>query len=46
MNGKGAVTDWSQKWFVKFHAGDFLQDNAPWSSGPVEVDSDHIETFI
>ena len=29
--GEGAVTDWmSQKWFVKFCAGDFLLDDAPW----------------
>ena len=45
--GKGAVTDqMRQKWFVKFHAGDFLLDNASWSSRPVEVDSDQIETSI
>ena len=38
--GEGAVTDGTcQKWFVKFHAGDFLLDGAPWSSRPVEVDS-------
>ena len=35
-----------QKWFVKFHAGDFLLDNAPWSGRPVEADSDQIETLI
>ena len=35
-----------QKWFVKFHAGDFLQDDAPQSGRPVEVDSDQIETLI
>ena len=31
--GEGAVTDWVyQKWFAKFHAGDFsLDDDAPWS---------------
>ena len=47
MNGEGAVTDRiCQKWFVKFHAGDFLQDDAPRSGGPVEVDSDHIEILI
>ena len=29
---EGAVTDWTcQKWFVKFHAGDFSQDNTPRS---------------
>ena len=28
--GEGAVTDQiCQKWFVKFHAGDFTLDNAP-----------------
>ena len=28
--GEGAVTDqMCQKWFVKFHAGDFSLDNAP-----------------
>ena len=37
--GEGAVTDQTcQKWFVKFHAGDFLLDDAPWSGRPVEVD--------
>ena len=26
--GEGAVTDWTcQKWFVKFHAGDFSLDD-------------------
>ena len=34
------------KYFVKFHAGDFLLDNAPQLGGPVEVDSDQIETLI
>ena len=30
--GDGAVTDQTcQKWFVKFRAGDFSLDNAPWS---------------
>ena len=30
--GEGAVTDQTcQKWFVKFHAGDFSLDNGPWS---------------
>ena len=37
--GKGAVTDrMCQKWFVNFCAGDFLLDDAPQSSRPVEVD--------
>ena len=35
-----------QKWFVKFHAGDFLLDDALWLGRPVEVDSDQIETLI
>ena len=30
MYGEGAVTDqMCQKWFVKFHAGDFSLDGAP-----------------
>ena len=29
--GEGAVTDRTcQKWFVKFHAGDFSLDDVPW----------------
>ena len=45
--GEGAVTDRTcQKWFVKFHAGDFLLDDAPWSGRPVEIDSDQIKTLI
>ena len=45
--GEGAVIDWTcQKRFVKFHAGDFSLDVAPQSGGPVEVDSDQIETLI
>ena len=36
--GKGTVTDrMGQKWFVKFHARDFLLDYALQSSRPVEV---------
>ena len=28
--GEGAVTDWTcQKWFAKFHAGDFSLDDVP-----------------
>ena len=34
-----------QKWFVKFLAGDFLLDYAPWLGRAVEVDSDQIETL-
>ena len=45
--GKGAVTDQIfQKWFVKFHAEDFLLDDAPWSGRLVEVDSNQIEMLI
>ena len=44
--GEGAVTDWTcQKWFEKFCAGDFSMDDAPHSGGPVEVDSDQIQTL-
>ena len=46
MYGEGAVTDrMCQKWFAKFHAGDFSLDAAPRSGRPVEVDSDQIETL-
>ena len=32
MYGEGDVTDRKrQKWFAKFHAGDFSLDNALWS---------------
>ena len=45
--GEGAVTDWMcQKLFAKFHAGDFLLDNAPQSGWPAEVDRDQIKTLI
>ena len=30
------------KWFVKFCAGDFSLNDAPWSGRPVEVDSNQI----
>ena len=37
---EGAVTDRTcQNWFVKFRAGDFSLDDAPWLGRPVEVDS-------
>ena len=36
--GEGAVTD-CQKWLAKFHAGDFLIDDAPQLGRPVEIDS-------
>ena len=35
-----------QRWFVKFHAGDFWLDDAPQSGRPGEVDSDQTETLI
>ena len=34
-----------QKWFAKFHAGDFSLDDATRSGRPVEVDSNQIETL-
>ena len=44
---KGAITDqMCQKFFARFHAGDFSLDDAPQSGRPVEVDSDKIETII
>ena len=47
MCGEGALTDQTcQKWFAKFHAGDFSLEDAPRSGGPVEVDSDQIKTLI
>ena len=47
MYGEGAVTDqMCQKWFVKFCAGDFSLDDAPWSDRPVKVDQNQIETLI
>ena len=45
--GQGAVTDQTcQKFIVKFCAGDFSLDDAPWSGRPMEVDNDQIETLI
>ena len=45
--GESAVTDRTcQKWFAKFHAGDFSLDSASRSGRPGEVDSDQIETLI
>ena len=45
--GEGVLTDRTcQKCFMKFRAGDFLLDNAPWSGRPVEVDSNQIETLL
>ena len=34
-----------QKWFAKFHAGDFSLDDAPWSGRPVEIDNDQSKTL-
>ena len=33
-----------QKWFVKFCAGDFSLDDAPWLGRPVEVGTNQIKT--
>ena len=45
VHGEGAVTErMCQKWFAKFHAGDFLLDDSPQAGRPVEVDSDQIQT--
>ena len=45
--GEGAVTDQMfQKWFAKFHVGDFLLDYVPQLGRPVEVDSNQIESLI
>ena len=47
MYGEGAAIDQTyQKWFVKFHAGDFSLDDVPGSGRPVEVDSNQIKTLI
>ena len=46
MYEEDAVTDWAfQKYFGKFHAGDFSQDDAPLLSRAVEVDSNQIKTL-
>ena len=45
--GEGAVTDrMCQKWFVKFHAGDFSLDDAPRLGRPAEVDSDKLRCSL
>ena len=48
VHGEGSVTNQSNvsKCFVKFHARDFSLDDASWSSRPVEVDRNQIETLI
>ena len=46
MYEENAVTDWAfQKYFGKFHAGDFSQDDAPLLSRAVKVDSNQIKTL-
>ena len=35
-----------QKWFLKFHVGNFSLDNVPQSGGPAEVDNNQMETLI
>jgi len=45
--GEGAVTDGKeQKWFVKFHAGNFSLEDALQSGRPAEEDSDQMQTLI
>ena len=45
--GEDAVMDrMCQKWFVKFHAGDFSLNNAPQLGRPLEVDSNQVKMFI
>ena len=47
MYGESAVTGRTcLKWFAKFHAGDFLLDNAPQSGRAVQVDNNQIKTLI
>ena len=46
MYGEGAVTRMSLKWFAKFHAGDFLLDDAPWLGRPVKVDGNQTMLLI
>ena len=35
-----------QKWFAKFHAGNFSLDDAPWLDRPIEGYSNQIRTLI
>ena len=43
---EGAVTDQTcHKWSAKFHEGNFLLDDAPWSGRPAKVDSDQIKVL-
>ena len=34
-----------QTWLAKFHVGDFLLDDAPWSGKSVELNGDKIKTL-
>jgi len=46
VSGDGAGTAQTcQKWFEKFCAKNFPLDSAQWSSRPVKVDNDQIETL-
>ena len=45
--GEDAITEqMCQKWLMKFCAGDFSLNDAPWSGRPVEVDSNQIKTLV
>ena len=47
MYGEGTVTHQTwQKWFVKFHTGDFWLDDVPLSSRSVVDDSNQIQILI
>lgn len=35
-----------QRWFMRFHAGDFDLNSAPRSGKPAEVDDDEIKALI
>ena len=44
---EGAVMDWMcQKWFEKFHVGDFSLDDAPQSGRPAEAGGNQIKALI
>ena len=44
---EGVVTDQTcHKWSAKFHEGNFLLDDAPWSNRPVEIDSYQIKILV
>ena len=47
LYGEGALTDWKcEKWFGKFHVGDFSLGNAPLLGRQLEVDSNQVKTLI